>query len=59
MRTVLVLRYLEELSEAETAAVMSCSIGTVKSQAARGLERLRAAVSPEPGAAETSTRSAS
>jgi RNA polymerase sigma-70 factor (sigma-E family) len=59
MRTVLVLRYLEGLSEAETAAVMSCSIGTVKSQASRGLERLRAAISPEPGTAETKTRSAS
>lgn len=59
MRTVLVLRYFEELSEAETAAVMSCSIGTVKSQAARGLERLRAAINPEPGGAETKTRSAS
>jgi RNA polymerase sigma-70 factor (sigma-E family) len=58
MRTVLVLRYFEELSEAETAAVMGCSVGTVKSQAARGLERLRAAISPEPGTAEITTRSA-
>lgn len=58
MRTVLVLRYFEELSEAETAAVMGCSVGTVKSQAARGLERLRAAISPEPGTAEINTRSA-
>jgi RNA polymerase sigma-70 factor (sigma-E family) len=59
MRTVLVLRYFEELSEAETAAVMGCSVGTVKSQAARGLERLRAAINPEPGAAEINTWSAS
>jgi RNA polymerase sigma-70 factor (sigma-E family) len=58
MRTVLVLRYFEELSETETAAVMGCSVGTVKSQAARGLERLRAAISPEPGTAEINTRSA-
>jgi DNA-directed RNA polymerase specialized sigma24 family protein len=38
---VLVLRYFEDLSEAQTAATLSCSVGTVKSQAARGLARLR------------------
>ncbi|GIH75922.1 SigE family RNA polymerase sigma factor [Planobispora longispora] len=41
MRAVLVLRYWEDLSEAETAALMGCSAGTVKSQAARGLARIR------------------
>ncbi|GAA3772277.1 SigE family RNA polymerase sigma factor [Micromonospora maritima] len=41
MRTVLVLRYWEDLPEAEVAAVMGCAVGTVKSQAARGLVRLR------------------
>jgi RNA polymerase sigma-70 factor (sigma-E family) len=46
MRTVLVLRYFEELSEAETAAVLGCSVGTVKSQASRGLDRLRAILAP-------------
>src|ERR1700722_16546665 len=40
-RAVLVLRYFEDLSEAQTAAMLSCSVGTVKSQAARGLARLR------------------
>lgn len=50
MRTVLVLRYFEELSEAETAVAMGCSVGTVKSQAARGLDKLRAALATEPGA---------
>ena len=40
-RAVLVLRYYDELSEAEIAAVLGCSRGTVKSQAARGLEKLR------------------
>ncbi len=42
-RTVLVLRYFDDLSEIETAQLLGCSVGTVKSQAARGLARLRAA----------------
>src|ERR671931_328790 len=41
MRTVLVLRYWEGLSDAEVAAEIGRSVGTVKSQASRGLERLR------------------
>jgi RNA polymerase sigma-70 factor (sigma-E family) len=40
-RAVLVLRYFEDLSEAQTAATLCCSVGTVKSQAAHGLARLR------------------
>ncbi len=40
-RAVIVLRYWEQLSEAETAAVLGCSEGTVKSSASRGLIRLR------------------
>jgi RNA polymerase sigma-70 factor (sigma-E family) len=40
-RAVLVLRYFEDLSEAQTAMMLGCSVGTVKSQAARGLARLR------------------
>jgi RNA polymerase sigma factor (sigma-70 family) len=40
-RAVIALRYLEDLSEAETAAVLDLSVGTVKSHASRGLERLR------------------
>jgi RNA polymerase sigma-70 factor (sigma-E family) len=42
MRAAVVLRYVEELSVAETADAMGCSEGTVKSQSARGLEHLRA-----------------
>jgi RNA polymerase sigma-70 factor (sigma-E family) len=41
MRTVVVLRYYEGLTEAETAAELRCSLGSVKSQASRGLTRLR------------------
>ena len=41
MRTVLVLRYTEDLSEAATAELMGCSVHTVKSQTVRGLARLR------------------
>jgi RNA polymerase sigma factor (sigma-70 family) len=44
-RAVLVLRYFEDLSVAQTAAVMGCTEGTVKSQAARGLDNLRTAMS--------------
>jgi RNA polymerase sigma-70 factor (sigma-E family) len=49
MRSVLVLRYFEDLSEVEIAHALNCSTGTVKSQAARGLARLRAAFGPDAG----------
>jgi RNA polymerase sigma-70 factor (sigma-E family) len=40
-RAVIVLRYWEQRSEAETAALLGCPEGTVKSAASRGLRRLR------------------
>ena len=40
-RATVVLRYLEGMSERETAAVMRCSEGTVKSQSARALVSLK------------------
>jgi RNA polymerase sigma-70 factor (sigma-E family) len=43
-RAAVVLRYVEDLSEADTARLMRCSVGTVKSNAARGLARLREVV---------------
>jgi RNA polymerase sigma factor (sigma-70 family) len=40
-RAVLVLRYYEDLSEAEIARVLGIPAGTVKTLARRGLARLR------------------
>jgi RNA polymerase sigma-70 factor (sigma-E family) len=40
-RAALVLRYWEQLTGAETAAVLGCAEGTVRSAVSRGLTRMR------------------
>lgn len=54
MRAVLVLRFFDDLSAADTATVMRCGVGTVKSQTSRGLARLREHLTP---VGEPTTRS--
>jgi RNA polymerase sigma-70 factor (sigma-E family) len=46
MRAVLVLRYLEDFPERDVAQILGCSVGSVKSQASRGLARLRSVLEP-------------
>jgi RNA polymerase sigma-70 factor (sigma-E family) len=45
-RAALVLRYYLDLSEAEVAAALGCSLGTVKSSTSRGLKRLEETLRP-------------
>lgn len=47
MRAAVVLRHLEDQSEADTAATLGISIGSVKSAVSRGLEKLRVALEDE------------
>jgi len=45
-REAIVLRYLVDLPEAEAAGAMGCTVGTVKSTVARGLDRLQTELGP-------------
>ena len=57
-RAAIVLRYYQDLTEAQTAEVMGCSVGAVKSQVSVGLTRLRASLGPTFEVAETPAREA-
>jgi RNA polymerase sigma-70 factor (sigma-E family) len=48
MRAVVVLRYYEDRTEAQTAELLGCSVGTVKTQASRAMARLRTALAADP-----------
>lgn len=50
-RAVIVLRYYEDLTEIQTAELLGVSVGTVKSQTARALNRLRARLTSDPAVA--------
>ena len=49
-RAALVLRYYEDLSYADAAEVLGCSVGTVASQVSEALGTLRQRVAPESAA---------
>ncbi|BCY10856.1 SigE family RNA polymerase sigma factor [Actinoplanes sp. L3-i22] len=42
MRAAIVFRFVHDMDVADTARALGCSVGTVKSQTARALEKLRA-----------------
>jgi RNA polymerase sigma-70 factor (sigma-E family) len=46
-RAALVLRYYEDLTEVETARILGCSVGTVKSQTSHALKKLRDRLGPD------------
>ena len=52
-RACVVLRYFEDLSVAETAALLGCTEGTVKSQTSRALFSLRSMLEDSPAGEQT------
>ena len=54
-RAVLVLRYLEDLPEAQVADILGCSVGTVRSQTHKAIAQLRS-VLPSLGLTSTEAR---
>ena len=53
VRTAVVLRYFDDLSEADTAALMGCSRSTVNNHVTRGLAALRAVLTPADDLSQT------
>ena len=53
MRTAVVLRYFEDLSEQRTAELMGCSASAVNTHTARGLARLRTSLADRTTVAPT------
>ncbi|MCW2797803.1 SigE family RNA polymerase sigma factor [Nocardioides sp.] len=47
-RAAIVLRYYEDLTEAQTAEAMGCAVGTVKSQVSAGISKLRNRLGDDP-----------
>jgi RNA polymerase sigma factor (sigma-70 family) len=56
-RAVLSLRFYDDLTEAQTAAVLGCSVSTVKSQSRAALDRLRVHAPDLLGSLTEETRS--
>jgi RNA polymerase sigma-70 factor (sigma-E family) len=54
-RAIVVLRYWEDLSDAQVAAALGCAEGTVRSQASRALAKLRGSAALADGVAEWRT----
>jgi RNA polymerase sigma-70 factor (sigma-E family) len=46
MRTVIVLRYFDDMADKQIAAMLGLSLGTVKSQSSRAMAKLREAMAP-------------
>lgn len=51
-RAAIVLRFYEDLSEADTAETLGVAVGTVKSMVSRGLQRLKAELPEDEGPVE-------
>lgn len=47
-RAIVVLRFYEDLTEAQTAEVLGCTLGTVKTHSSRAMERLRGRLKEAP-----------